>query len=99
MCATAPPLGWGGLPHAFSSLAPLTRSFMSRLTRCLRFALLVVAAPVFGQSVTVSLPAPPVPTVHVIAPAPVVVEHTTVVQPVVVQQGKGNRGKHKGQNK
>ena len=77
---------------------------MSRLTRSFRLAVfaLTTSVPAFAQ-VTVFLPAPPRPTVHVVVPspvvvvpAPVVVEHRTTV---VVQETKGNRGKHKGQRK
>lgn len=82
---------------------------MSRISRSIRLALLVVAGPAFAQ-VTVVLPGPPVPTVHVVVPQPVVVVPAPVVvapAPVVyvpvpgpvVVQAKGNRGKHKGQLK
>jgi hypothetical protein len=80
---------------------------MSRLTRCIRLAVLAVAVPAFGQSVTVFVPPPP--SVHVIVPAPVVVVPRRVVvvpAPVVVEERvvvvapvRGNRGKHKGQRK
>jgi len=77
---------------------------MTRLTQLLAVAVFSAAAPALAQRVTVHLPAPPVPRVQVVVPAPVV-----VVQPaptrVIVQQRtvyvepKGNRGKHKGQHK
>jgi hypothetical protein len=74
---------------------------MSRLSRCVRFAVLVAAVPAFGQSVTVVLPAPPRPTVHVVVPSPVVVVPAPVVveHRTVVVQTKSNRGKHKGHKK
>ncbi len=78
---------------------------MSRLNRCLRIVVLVAAGPAFGQSVTVSLPPPPLPplpTVRVAISPPhptVVVQERTVVHETVYVKQKGNRGKHKGQRK
>lgn len=64
------------------------------MRRALLLALIAFAVPAAGQNVTVVLPRPP--SVRVVAPAPVVVVQPA---PVVVVQQKGNRGKHKGQNK
>jgi len=81
---------------------------MSRLTRCFVFAALLGAVPALAQ-VTVTVPAPPMPSVRVVVPAPVVVHPApVVVQPapvvvehrtVIVQPVKSNRGKHKGHRK
>ncbi len=76
---------------------------MSRMNRLLVMVAFAAATPALAQSVTVRLPAPPVPSVQVVVPAPVVVQSAPA--PVIVQQRtvyiepKGNRGKHKGQNK
>ncbi len=76
---------------------------MSRITRFLVVAVLVAALPALAQSVTVRLPAPPMPSVQVVVPAPVVVQpapaRVVVEQRTVYVESKGNRGKHKGQNK
>ena len=77
---------------------------MSRTNRLLVVALFVAAAPALAQSVTVRLPAPPVPSVQVVVPAPVVVVQPAPARVVVERrtvyvESKGNRGKHKGQNK
>lgn len=75
--------------------------FMSNISRCLRLAVLVVGLPAFGQ-VTVVVPAPPRPSVHVVVPSPVVVVPAPVVvehRTVIVTPVKGNKGKHKGQRK
>lgn len=72
---------------------------MTRLSRTFCLAVIVLAIPAFGQSVTVVVPHPTVrvvaPAPVILVPAPVVVEHRTVV----VTKAKGNRGKHKGHQK
>ena len=79
---------------------------MPRSFRWFPLAALFATASSFAQDVTVVLPAPPVPTVHVhvpapviLVPGPVVVEHHTVIEEHDSDHGRGNRGKHKGQRK
>ncbi len=76
---------------------------MFRINRLLVVAAFAAAEPALAQSVTVRLPAPPVPSVQIVAPAPVVVVQSAPVRVVeqrtVYVEQKGNRGKHKGQNK